>query len=294
MKLDEIYKMIKPSPRTYENRETIAIEEGLISLGEIIYPKFNNVVILAGGGGSGKNFILDKLIGVEGRVVDVDVYKSLIFKTVSLKKQFEKDFQIKLKSEKQLNDSNLVNDLHNWLKEKDLNGMELTAMENIIHQTVSDRKPNLIFNKTLKDYDDFIYITDRCVELGYDPKNIHLIWIATPTDEALENNEKRGKEDGRNVSQRVLHATHNKVAGTMKFILDVTNDIDSFDGDMWIVPNSRKTNDVDVQTSGYGGSYIEKDTNIKVKSSGKKIDYDYTPLIDELIGSKVYKDVDQT
>ena len=46
--------------------------EALITFGGQAYPKFGNVVIMAGGAGSGKGFVKDKLVGVEGFTFDVD------------------------------------------------------------------------------------------------------------------------------------------------------------------------------------------------------------------------------
>ena len=53
------------------------INEALITFGGKAYPKFGQVVILQGGGGSGKGFIKDKLLGIEGWVYDVDRLKTL-------------------------------------------------------------------------------------------------------------------------------------------------------------------------------------------------------------------------
>lgn len=48
------------------------LNEALITFNKKAYPKFGQVVIMAGGAGSGKGFVKDKLVGVEGMVFDVD------------------------------------------------------------------------------------------------------------------------------------------------------------------------------------------------------------------------------
>lgn len=44
------------------------LQEALITFRGKAYPKFGTVVIMAGGAGSGKGFVLEKLVGVEGKV----------------------------------------------------------------------------------------------------------------------------------------------------------------------------------------------------------------------------------
>jgi len=52
------------------------INEKLITLGN--RPKFEQVVILAGGAGSGKGFVTNNILGIEGNVIDVDKIKKLL------------------------------------------------------------------------------------------------------------------------------------------------------------------------------------------------------------------------
>ena len=43
--------------------------------------QYGQIVFLAGGAGSGKGFVKDKLLGVEGMVFDVDAMKTLAMKS---------------------------------------------------------------------------------------------------------------------------------------------------------------------------------------------------------------------
>jgi hypothetical protein len=63
--------------KQYLNENLSELTEALITFSGQAYPKFGNVVILAGGAGSGKGFVKDKLIGIEGFNFDVDELKSL-------------------------------------------------------------------------------------------------------------------------------------------------------------------------------------------------------------------------
>ena len=53
------------------------LSEALMTFGPGAYPKFGNVVILAGGAGSGKGMQKDKLLGINGVNLDVDAIKKL-------------------------------------------------------------------------------------------------------------------------------------------------------------------------------------------------------------------------
>jgi ABC-type lipoprotein export system ATPase subunit len=52
------------------------LNEKLITLGNK-RPSYNNIVIISGGSGSGKSFVKDKLLGIEGKSLDVDALKKL-------------------------------------------------------------------------------------------------------------------------------------------------------------------------------------------------------------------------
>lgn len=62
------------------------LSEKLITFAKQAYPKFGNIVIMAGGAGSGKGFIKDKLVGIEGFTFDVDALKTLAAKTPAIVK----------------------------------------------------------------------------------------------------------------------------------------------------------------------------------------------------------------
>ena len=65
----------------FANQEQMIISEKLMTFGGKAYPKFGNVVLVVGGAGSGKGFQLDKLVGIEGKVFDVDALKMLAIKS---------------------------------------------------------------------------------------------------------------------------------------------------------------------------------------------------------------------
>src|SRR6056300_1642925 len=72
--------------------------EKLITFGGQAYPKFGNIVIMAGGAGSGKGFVKDKLVGIEGKVFDVDELKTLAAKTPAIRKKVKDEFGVDLEN----------------------------------------------------------------------------------------------------------------------------------------------------------------------------------------------------
>ena len=96
-------------------------------------------------------------------------------------------------------------------------------------QLVSNPKPNLIFNVMIDDLLDFEYDCKRAVEIGYDKKNIHLIWVLPNINERIKGiNDYWDKEDLMH-QERALYMS-------MDYILNKDVDLvgHCIDGDFWI------------------------------------------------------------
>jgi hypothetical protein len=78
----------------FQEREQLL--EKLITFGGQAYPRFGNVVIMAGGAGSGKGFVKDQLVGIEGKVFDVDALKSLAMKAPKILKRVKSEYGIEM------------------------------------------------------------------------------------------------------------------------------------------------------------------------------------------------------
>lgn len=70
------------------------LTEALITFAGQAYSKFGNVIILAGGAGSGKGFVKNKLIGAEGYNFDVDELKSLSMRTPKIIEKIKAEFGV--------------------------------------------------------------------------------------------------------------------------------------------------------------------------------------------------------
>ena len=190
------------------------IDEALITFGKEAYPKFGNIVILAGGAGSGKGFVLENLIGLEGKVFDVDALKLM---TMNSKKAQEKfpELADMAKDAKALKNPENVRKLHAMVKELGYEKGRLGAISQSIMTQPPERKPNLIFDVTLSDPKKLTSISEMALSLGYPKENIHIVWVLNDIDVAIKQNKTRN----RTVPQDILIDTHQGAGETMMGII---------------------------------------------------------------------------
>ncbi len=258
-----------------------SLDEALIIVGKKAYPKFGHVVIMAGGAGSGKGFILNKLLGLEGMVFDPDALKKLAAKSKIVADKVKKMRGVD------------INDLSNNLKNPenvsllhDIIGGDLglddkkksAAFASII-AAPKDKKPNLVFDTTLSSLDKLQKISADAVRVGYDRKNIHIVWVVNDIEIAKQQNQKRSRV----VPTEILVNTHRGAAMTMHDILNMGGSLSKYmDGDIVFAFNKVF---VDSSTSAKepagksvistktdsGGFYVGKANYFYVKRTGKTV-----------------------
>jgi hypothetical protein len=218
------------------------IDEKLITFGGKVYPKFNNVVILAGGGGSGKDFQMEQLFGIEGKVFDVDRLKILALSVPDIKDKIRHDMDIQQGKDIDLRNPDHTSMLHDIIKNKGLKEKSWVAFGKTLDTELGilsadpSRKPNLIFNVTLKDIETLYEIELYTRKLGYDKGDIHIVWVINDVEVARVQN----KERDRRVHDLVLVQTHDGVALTMKEIINMGEELSQvMDGDIWFSYNKR-------------------------------------------------------
>ena len=249
---------------SYLNEQDEQLNEKLITFGNKAYPKFGNVVILAGGSGSGKGFIIKNLLGIEGMTFDVDALKELSMKSLVINKIVKDRTGIELNKLSLKNPDNtaLIHDILS--NEIDLVRKSDTARYGSILVADNDRKPNLIFDTTLSKAGKLAEIQRNIERLGYSKENIHIIWVINDYKVAIEQNLKRK----RTVPDVVLMDAHKGASSTMREIIDMGDDIKKYmDGDIWFAFN----NIVSMQSSDKGGRFVEDAHLVKVKEQGKPI-----------------------
>jgi len=198
---------------------------------------YGQVVFLAGGAGSGKGFAGSNFIDSAGfKVRDVDEMKKQlqimnrlgkITVTDILKKHGKKikpkDMEIVQKvfntelprGGKQtirnlnLKDPDHVATLHYLVKAM---GIKDNSLINMLAATNNpETLPNIMFDITAKDLSDITDILPMLKKAGYDSKNVHLTWILTKYEVAVDNNSTRE----RMVPADILLKTHEGASTTM-------------------------------------------------------------------------------
>lgn len=226
------------------------INEVLITLGNKAYPKFGNIVILAGGAGSGKGFVTDKLLGLEGKILDVDALKKLAMKAPDLikavKKKYGKDI-----SKFNLKHPEDVKSLHAIVKDLKLSDGKNDALFASILAGDPDRKPNIIFDVTLDNFGKFEKITKQVAELGYKKENIHIVWVVNDVKMAMKQNKARERV----VPEEILVATHKGASVTMDSIVKLSKKIKAYMDGAIVFAFNKQGADSTVA--------ISKETNIK-------------------------------
>jgi hypothetical protein len=199
---------------------------------------YGQIVFMAGGAGSGKGFAINNFIDAAGfKVRDVDEMKTAVGKLDQLGKfsidDWFKKYASKLPEEDRAHVEEFVvgkgmsiADVANNLK----NPNNVAALHYIVHsmglkdkwlinmlsgKTNKETLPNLLFDITAKKVSAISDVIKPLVDAGYDPKNIHLIWVLTDYHLAVSNN----KDRKRVVPDDILLGTHEGTAKTIWSIL---------------------------------------------------------------------------
>ena len=286
------------------SEESEALMEKLITFGGKAYPKFGNIVVMAGGAGSGKGFVLSNLVGLEGKVFDVDELKTLASKTPVIQKRIKDEMGVDLADlASNLKNPENVGKLHaimgDYLK---LDKRKEKAFYTSILTAPADRKPNIIFDMTFKELRKLEKVARDAEMLGYEKKNIHIVWVVNDIEVAKAQNLKRS----RTVPTEILVNTHRGAANTMGDIINMGKELKKYmDGDIVfafnkvgvdasLVKSDQGGEKIGMKGKTKGGSYVKDAEYIYVKKQGKepisvdKLDAD----VRRKIASYVPKNVD--
>lgn len=104
--------------------------------------------------------------------------------------------------------------------------------------------------------------------LGYDPKNIHIVWVINDIEIA----KKQNLERDRTVPVEILVNTHRGASSTMNDIVKMGNDLRRYmDGEIVFAFNKVGV-DSRIEKSKSGGMYITDANYFYVKRRGKPVD----------------------
>lgn len=259
------------------------LDEVLITFGKKAYPKFGNVVILAGGAASGKGFVVSNLLGIEGRTFNVDLMKEFVTASTIFAARIKKETGVDLKKLDINNaeDANIAHEIIVSLFKVNKTYRKL-FLKSILLSDPS-RKPNLIFDGSLKDIPRLEDISDLLIKAGYKKENIHIVWVINSIDIALKQNKDITR--GRQVRPEVLIQAHEGAALTMKKIVSMGSKLKKYmDGDIWFAFNevgvdteyvkskNKKINisqKVKKNQEKTIGAYLKRANIFKIKEKGK-------------------------
>lgn len=249
-------------------------EAALIVSGKKAYPKFDNILVMSGGAGSGKGFVLKNVLAFQGKVFDVDALKTQVIKQSvrdemnALNQEFKREYGKSLK-DINLKDPEDTSNLHMFIKEKGLSDKQKNIFFKQAAKTT--HKPNVIFDITMKDTKALEEVSEYAEQGGYDKKNIHIVWVLNNVTTARAQNAKRA----RSVSDNILLSTHAGASRTMRQLIQDTDMYRKYaDGDVWIVFNMAGVDSTVVRKdvpkgSSYKPMYVEKYTALHIKEAGK-------------------------
>jgi hypothetical protein len=204
-------------PILFEQLRELLMEKLLI-LGK--GQRYNQAVILAGGAGSGKGWVIKNVIGGDWKVWDPDSLK-LALKKVASKIVADPEFAKKFGKVRDVSSEIAKMDLRNpsdvaklHMMVKDLGKDDKQLIYSLTANKDNQEKPNIIIDCTLKSERAAINESNRLKEYGYKPENIHIVWVLTDVRIAVDQNYKRE----RRVFNSILFQTH---AGAKKTMTEV-------------------------------------------------------------------------
>jgi len=189
--------------------------------------KYGQVIFLAGGAGSGKGFAIQYFLeGNKFKVRDVDEWKQSLLKIAALKKKYPKIRRLDLRRPKD------VAKLHDFVEEKGIKDKTLSLM---LSQAKRGRLPNIIFDITLKKKENITKVLPMLMEVGYSPRDIHLVWVLTNYYIAVQQN----KDRDRVVPDDILLDTHEGASNTMWNFINAGTPA-TLDGSVHVVLGGKK------------------------------------------------------
>lgn len=212
--------------------EAKALEEQTELLEKLIVfgggAKYGQIVFMSGGAGSGKGFASSAFMESEKfKIRDVDEWKKAFLHIANLKKKYPEIQGLDLRNEDD------VFALHMFVKKLKVKD---NTLENLFADLKSDRLPNIIFDITGKEMEDFDEVIPRLLDVGYDSKNINVAWILADYKVAYVANLTRD----RIVPADVFLGTHEGAANTMQKLLDAKKMPRGANGRFVVVLNNRE------------------------------------------------------
>jgi hypothetical protein len=258
--------------------------------------RYGQIVFLAGGAGSGKGFAINNFMeGDKFKVRDVDELKLAFQKLSRLDKFTTQQLLDKYGDKLSPNDRDLVQkemtDKDIKLSRLDLRnpthvyllhilvratGAKNKTLDLILDNAKEGTLPNILFDTTFADMDDMNTYIPMLLKVGYQAKDIHVTWVLTNYEIAIQNNAKRSRV----VPQDILLKTHRGAAKTVVTLVR-TGFPREVDGGIYVVLNNPQNTMfiVDPKTGEHykdikGRKVVGNFTYLTLKKPGKSITND--------------------
>lgn len=204
------------------------------------YPKYGQAVVMCGGGGSGKGFVISNLLPIDGKQLDVDSfkerYKEMLWNPNSRVRRedprigdhpFEPGYE-GMDPDQAYNMANPDDVYALHVNTSDWKGMQRKGIsKGMINPKHLN---NLIFDITGKSQRDIMSCVRMCKDVGY---TMHLVWVVTSRSRALQQNFSRERK----VPQDILHDAHNKIMDFLPTF--ITTEAGKYFAHCWVVFNSQ-------------------------------------------------------
>jgi len=232
--------------------------------------RYGQAILLAGGAGSGKSFAVSQFIdSAQYKVINPDDVLTMAVRLANQGKAFKAHKGKDLSKPK---------DLENIYKDLVMDKRVTSRKNKAFFQNVNpERPPNVILDRTFSRPSEFKTWATKLRAAGYQPENIHVVWVLTDLDIAVAQNIKRGREGQRAVPQQILIGTHKGAKRSMTDYIYGRSKGAAINGDVYIVFGGAK-NTIFYSTpegelpSGETRMIVKDFRYLKVKTQGKKFD----------------------
>jgi hypothetical protein len=248
------------------NESVEYLEEKLIMLSN--GKKYGQIVFLAGGAGSGKGFAASNFMQSDlFKIRDVDEWKLAFLKIAKMKDKYPEIQGLDLKKPAD------VGKLHVFLDKK---GIKDRTMDLLLKGMKKDTLPNIMFDITAKDVMSVAKMMPDLLRAGYNPANIHMVWVLTNYQVAIKNNAGRARV----VPDDIMLQTHSGAANTMFNIIQKKGKKLAINGELHVILNNRENTIMwkAGDKSKSGKQTATKYTNKPDKKAGVIKDFTYITL----------------
>ena len=221
--------------------------------------KYGQIVFLAGGAGSGKDFAINNFMENDKfKIIDPDRLMEFFLKLERIRGGDFKNID--------LSNPEHVTKVYDYIRNtKQWKYKTIELIFSDLHRGVL---PNIIFNTTLswpKTLEEYI---KKMEKLGYNKRDMHLVWVLSDYKVAVERNQKRTRV----VAADIILDTHTGAANNLYDLLIKNPASFPMDGGAYVILNNKENTIYWDDTKEKSKLVVKDFTYLTVKKSGKKME----------------------